>query len=92
MAHWRNTFKQPRFFFLDARVGIFFLLMLLHIRIWTIITMTVIFLIFFVMERYGLDFSSALRSIRSYFAGPQRNPVSEDRMCEPIDYDRRPLF
>ncbi len=92
MAHWRNTFKQPRFFFLDARVGVFFIGFLLHIRLWTLGVMLVVFAVFFMMERYGLDFASALRAIRSYFAGPRRDPVSEDRMPNPIDYDRRPLF
>ena len=92
MAHWRNTFKQPRFFFLDARVGVFLVVFLLHVRLWTLLIMIVVFGIFFMMERYGLGFSSALRAVRAYFAGPIRHPVSEERMCQSADFDRRPLF
>jgi intracellular multiplication protein IcmT len=90
--HWRNTFKQPRFFFLDARVGVFLLFFLLHIRIWTLAVTLVVFVVFFIMERYGYDFASALRAVRSFFSGPKRPPVSNERVTYPVDYDRRPLF
>lgn len=92
MGHWRNTYKFPRFWILDARVAIFFLLFLLHIRMWSFICMIIIFGIFYIMERYGLDFASAFRAVRSYMAGPIRDPISKERMRHPIDYDRRPLF
>jgi hypothetical protein len=44
------------------------------------------------MERYGYDFASALRAVRSFFSGPKRPPVSNERVTYPVDYDRRPLF
>jgi len=92
MSYWRNSFKYPRFFFLDARVAVFFLLFLLHIRIWTLIIMILVFAVFYMMERYGINFSSALRGARSYLTGKIRPPLSEDKSRKPIDYDRRPLF
>ncbi|MHA6345910.1 IcmT/TraK family protein [Roseivivax sp. CAU 1761] len=92
MAHWRNTFKAPRFFFFDARLAVFLVGFLLHIRLWTLLLLIAVFAAFYWVERYGYDFASALRAIRLYFAGPVRNPVPDERMPQPRDYDRRPLF
>ncbi|EPX78060.1 IcmT/TraK family protein [Salipiger mucosus] len=92
MAHWRNTFKAPRFFFFDARLAIFLVAFLLHIRPWTLVVICLIFGLFYWVERYGYDFKSALRAIRLYFSGPRRNPQPQEKMPHPKDYDRRPLF
>jgi intracellular multiplication protein IcmT len=90
MAHWRNTFRSPRFFFFDARVSIFLVGFLLHIRLWTLLVLITVFLAFYWMERHGYDFMSALRAVRSRIAGPIRPPLSPDRARGAIDYDRRP--
>jgi intracellular multiplication protein IcmT len=90
MAHWRNTFKAPRFFMVDARVSIFLIAFLLHIRLWTLLLMICVLFGFYWVERFGYDFPSALRALRLRIAGPIRPPLSPDRARGPIDYDRRP--
>ncbi len=92
MGHWRNTFKHPRFFFLDARVAVFLLGFLLHIRLWTLILLLIVFGIFYWVERLGYDFPSALRALRLKLSGNERPPLTEGKIRHPVDFDRRPLF
>lgn len=92
MSHWRYTFKPARFLMLDARVSVAILFFLLHIRMWTFIITLIIIALFYWVERFGYDFPSAIRAARLYFAGRIRPPVPNNKMKNPIDYDRRPLF
>lgn len=63
---------------------------LLHMRLWTLFLLLAVFVGFYWVERYGYDFMSALRALRSRIAGPIRPPLSPDRARGAIDYDRRP--
>jgi intracellular multiplication protein IcmT len=92
MGHWRNTFKAPRFFMLDARVSFFLLGFLLHMRLWTFVLLIVIAIVFHWVERFGYDFMSAIRALRLKIVGNVRPPLSDDKIRYAIDYDRRPLF
>lgn len=70
--HWRNTMKPVRFFGFDARAGFFVVLLLVHARLWTLMLLISVFLIFWLLERKGLSFSSALRAARLWFIGRNR--------------------
>lgn len=70
--HWRNTMKPVRFFKFDARAGFFLIVLLVHARLWTLGLTTLVFLIFWILERKGLSFSAAVRAIRAWFVGPYR--------------------
>jgi intracellular multiplication protein IcmT len=70
--HWRNTMKPTRFFIFDARAGFFLVLVLIHARIWTLVTMIIFLLIFWAFERKGLSFAAAVRAIRLWFSGTYR--------------------
>jgi len=70
--HWRNTMKPVRFFHFDARAGFFVILVLIHARLWTLILMLVVLALFWILERKGLQFPSAMRAIRSWICGPLR--------------------
>lgn len=70
--HWRNSMKPIRFFALDARVAAFFMLFLLHMRIWTFTLFIIVSLIFWFLERRGLVFSAAFRSLRTWILGKKR--------------------
>ncbi len=70
--HWRNTMKPARFFQFDARVSFFIILVLVHARLWTLGLMTVVMVIFYMLERQGLTFSSALRALRVWIIGKNR--------------------
>ncbi len=85
--HWRNTQKPPRFFFLDARAFLAFLLFLVHMRLWTFILAIIIMLGFWILERNGLTFDSALRSFRRWFFGINRPANSRRARRRWIDYN-----
>jgi len=70
--HWRNTQKVARFFSLDARAFFFLFIFMIHIRLWTLITVIVAMLVFWIMERRGLTFEASLRTFRVWILGPRR--------------------
>lgn len=70
--HWRNTMKPVRFFQFDARSALFVLLVLVHARLWTFGLLIAVLMIFWLLERKGLSFMAAIRSIRSWVVGPYR--------------------
>jgi len=70
--HWRNTMKTVRFFTFDARAGLFVALLLVHFRIWTLCLMAGMLMVFYILERKGLSFPSALRSLRVWLIGTKR--------------------
>ena len=70
--HWRNTMKPVRFFNFDGRAGFFLILLIVHLRLYTIIGVGLMFIFFYLLERKGLSFSASLRAIRVWFIGPYR--------------------
>lgn len=70
--HWRNTMKPARFFKVDARAGACWMLVLVHFRKWTILLAIIVMIVFILLERRGLTFSSALRAFRSWLLGAHR--------------------
>jgi intracellular multiplication protein IcmT len=91
MAHWRDSYRQARFFFLDARAGIAVLLVLVHIRPWTIALAVVAIGLSWWTERIGLGVSGALRAVRDWFAGPIRPALPAHKIRQQVDYGRRTL-
>lgn len=84
--HWRNTQKPVRFFFLDARAFIGFLVCLVHARIWTLMLALALAAVFWVFERMGLTFASAVRAIRVWFVGSVRPANSRRAFRRWTDY------
>lgn len=72
MAHWRDSARNVRFWFVDFRACFPLLFMLFHIRWWTFIVAVVATLFFTALERYGFSVAVFLRWIRSYLAGPRK--------------------
>jgi intracellular multiplication protein IcmT len=70
--HWRNSMKTVRFFQFDARAGLFIILVLVHARFWTFGLMIAVNIIFYILERKGLSFASAVRALRVWIIGPYR--------------------
>ncbi len=71
-AHWRDTARSVRFWIFDFRAAFPLFVMLLHIRMWTIITAVIATLFFAALERYGFTVIVFLRSIRTWLAGPRK--------------------
>ena len=70
--HWRNTMKPARFFMLDGRAVFFVILFLVHARPWTIYLLISVAIVLWILERRGLSFAAALRSVRVWFIGAYR--------------------
>jgi intracellular multiplication protein IcmT len=89
MYSWRDTYKTPKFFFMDARISFFILATLLHISFWTFGTTLVIacFLYYF-EKRRNMGLESSLRMIRAKMAGFIRPATIYSKNRYPIDYNR----
>jgi intracellular multiplication protein IcmT len=70
--HWRNSMRPVRFFMLDARASLPFLVLFVYARTSTIIITIIITLIFYFFEKRGLTTPAAMRSLRVWFVGPSR--------------------
>lgn len=70
--HWRNSMKYVKFFALDARVALFLMIFLLHMRPWTFGLFCAVCLLFWLLERKGLSFDAAIRSFRTWLLGSKR--------------------
>ena len=84
--HWRNTQKPARFFFLDARAFLAILFFLVHAREWTFIAVVLIMAAFWLLERQGLTFDSALRALRSWVVGNKRPANSRRARRRWVDF------
>lgn len=70
--HWRNSMRPVRFFGLDARAAIPWMITLFHFRVITVF-FTIIFTVTFVyLERRGLTFDASLRAFRKWLLGQKR--------------------
>ncbi len=72
MAHWRDSSRTVRFWFIDSRACFPLLIFLLHIRLWTFLLALIAVLFFVVLERYGFTPEVFMRFMRSYIAGPRK--------------------
>tara|TARA_Y100000034_G_C6863329_1_gene393193 strand:+ start:1123 stop:1425 length:303 start_codon:yes stop_codon:yes gene_type:complete len=70
--HWRNSMRPVRFFAFDARAAFPFFLLLLYARLITLFIAIVSTFLFYILERYGLTFSSAMRRFRLTLSGRKR--------------------
>lgn len=70
--HWRNTMKTVRFFKFDARAGLFVIVVLVHMRIWTFGALILVLMLFSLLERKGLSFPAAIRALRAWLVGVYR--------------------
>lgn len=71
-AHWRDTARPARFFFVDYRAAFPLLFFLLHIRVWTFILAVVAIFCFYLLERYGYTVPVFFRLFRTALAGPRK--------------------
>ncbi|MEM7680257.1 MAG: IcmT/TraK family protein [Pseudomonadota bacterium] len=70
--HWRNTMRPVRFFAFDARAGLPLPLLLVYARLSTFILAIIFLIIFRYLERKGLTFPAAMRTLRQNMVGRER--------------------
>ncbi len=83
---WRDTMREPRMVLFDARIVFFFLLLAAHLAVWTFVLLLAAIVVFWFVERAGFRFPSALRVVRSTFAGVRRPAVYQRYYRRAIDY------
>ncbi len=74
-AHWRDSARTPRFFFIDSRAAFPFLLFLMHISWWTLWIALITVSFFWILERYGFTVPVFLRLARSYLGGKRKQAI-----------------
>lgn len=77
--HWRNSMRPVRFFNFDARAAIPFCLLLFYFRIVTIVFAVCVMVVFWLLEKKGLTFDSAVRAIRLPLFGDKRPALTAFR-------------
>lgn len=92
-TYWRASMMMPRFLFLDARVIAAFLLLVLHLRVWTFAVLLATALVLWLVERRGYRFPNALRALRSALAGRTRPalPSARYRRKRDFGFEAHPL-
>lgn len=71
-AHWRDSARPARFFFIDAKAAFPIFLFLIHIKLWTFILALTIMVFFTILNRFGYSVNVFLRIFRSTLAGPRK--------------------
>lgn len=79
-AYWRDSSRQPRFFFVDALAAFPLVIFLLHIRLWTLYIAIASIVFFAILERFNFTVPVFLRFMRGILAGKIRvaKPVWRD--------------
>ena len=72
MAHWRDSARSVRFWFIDFRAAFPLVLFLVHIRVWTFILAIFAVIVFSLLERYGFSVNVFVRWLRAFIAGPRK--------------------
>ncbi len=84
--HWRNSMRPARFFGVDARAAIPYLVLLVYFRLVTLFIAVATTFLFLMLEKRGLTFPAALRAFRSWFNGPKRPAWIRLRRRRFVDY------
>ena len=71
-AHWRDSARSVKFFFIDGAAAFPMLLFIIHIRLWTFVLAVIAMLFFTILNRYGFSVPVFFRFIRNLAAGKQR--------------------
>ena len=74
-AHWRDSARRPRFLMFDARATFPLMLLLFHIRIWTLVVAVLGTTFFGMLERYGFTVDVFIRWTRTILAGKRKMAV-----------------
>lgn len=72
MAHWRDSARPVKLWFVDFRATFPLMIFLMHIRLWTFVLAVFATLFFAMLERFGFTVSVFMRWLRSYVAGPRK--------------------
>ncbi len=83
---WRNSMRPVRFFAFDARASLAFFFLLLYARWITLFFVAASTFLFWILEKNGLTFSSAMRRFRLFISGDERPALMTFRKHPFKDY------
>jgi intracellular multiplication protein IcmT len=84
--HWRNSMRPVRFFNFDAKAALPFCLLLFYFRVSTIVFACCVMFFFYFLEKKGLTFDSAMRSVRLLLFGEFRPALTSFRYRKLRDF------
>lgn len=84
--HWRNTMRPVRFFGLDARASLPYMLLLVYARPITLFLAIFLTAVFVMLEKRGLAFGPAMRAFRSWLVGQKRPAWLSMRHRRMVDF------
>lgn len=71
-AHWRDSARDLKFFFVDAKAAFPLIFFLMHIQWWTLYVALVAMFFFTALNRFGFSPMIFVRWLRSFCAGRRR--------------------
>ena len=71
-AHWRDSARTPRFYFMDSLAAFPLLIFFLHIRLWTFLLALSIIIFLMILERFKFTLPVFARWFRATLAGSLR--------------------
>lgn len=71
-AHWRDSARDLKFFFVDAKMAFPFILWLMHMKLWTLFVAIGAMIFFTVLNYFGFSPVVFLRWFRALFAGRRK--------------------
>jgi intracellular multiplication protein IcmT len=74
-AHWRDSARPAKFFFIDAKAAFPFILFLIHIKLWTFVIAVISMTFFTLLRRYGYSVDVFLRILRSFLVGSRKMAI-----------------
>tara|TARA_R110002124_G_scaffold287216_1_gene471373 strand:+ start:59933 stop:60229 length:297 start_codon:yes stop_codon:yes gene_type:complete len=84
--HWRNTTRPLRFFSMDSRAALPYLILLPYARPVTLVFCVLSTITFILLEKHGLTFPSAIRALRASLVGEKRFALNRVRRRRFRDY------
>lgn len=86
--HWRNSMRPVRFFNFDVKAIIPFCFLLFYARWSTLIIAILVTVFFYALEKRGMSFDAAMRSVRVIIFGSYRPGLNKFRHRKLKDYGR----
>ena len=83
---WRETHKPGKFLIFEGRVVIVLLLMVMHIRPWTIALAFTVMGVLYFFDRKGVPADSILRYLRARLVGRRRTARGVHNQRVPVDF------
>lgn len=71
-AHWRDSARSPKFFFVSAQAAYPLLLFLVHIKLWTFLLVLSVVLSLALLEYFGFTPIKFIRAFKVFLVGKMK--------------------